>query len=152
MPAIYATEQKFICPIATNKSYMAYIPAVVMTAGIAVVSLWENPQMPETMQMSDKLAHGVMYALLAVAWMVPISRQHAAISIQCRARILPYIYVCALVTGYGALMEILQRFCTLTRSGEMADLYADAIGAVTGVAIIGLFDFLKHLYFDKRND
>jgi VanZ family protein len=33
-------------------------------------------------------------------------------------------------------MEILQRFCTLTRSGEMADIYADALGALLGLLAV----------------
>lgn len=40
---------------------------------------------------------------------------------------------------YGLLMEALQRFCTLTRSGEMADLIADIIGTVFVLIMIALW-------------
>ena len=95
--------------------------------------------MPASVPMSDKWLHGLMYTLLAVVWMVPSSRQFSEVSIPIRTRVLYYIYVCAGVTLYGGLMEVLQRYCTVTRSGEMADLYADGIGAVIGVAIVYLF-------------
>ena len=119
---------------------MAYMPAVLLTAGIAVLSLWENPQVPPTVQMSDKLAHGLMYTVLAVAWMIPIAIRQAT---NRKSLIVYVLYVCFAVTAYGALMEILQRFCTLTRSGEMADLYADFIGAAVGVTAVVLVQQLK---------
>ena len=111
---------------------MAYIPAVVLTAGIAVISLWEAPQLPPpVMSLGDKALHGAMYLVLAVFWMIPIVRQFSS-------RLVPYICVWAAVTIYGGVLELLQHFCTRTRSGEVADLYADAIGAVVGVGLVAL--------------
>ena len=113
-----------------------YIPAVLIAVGIAVLSLWEQPQIPPAMTMNDKLAHGLLYALLAISMMAGVKRD-------ARMRVRTYLYVCALATSYGALMEILQRFCTLTRSGEMADLYADAIGAIIGVIIVAILSIIN---------
>ena len=129
MPAIYATELKYTSPIANKSSYMAYLPAVIIAAGIAVVSLWENPQVPQAFQASDKLIHGLMYALLSIAMVIPDARHS-------RTRALPYIYVCLTTTFYGLLIEALQRFCTLSRTGTMDDLIADFIGALIGVLLI----------------
>ena len=89
--------------------------------------------MPQAITVSDKLAHGVLYAVLAISMMAGVRRD-------ARMRVRTYLYVCALATSYGALMEILQRFCTLTRSGEMADLYADAIGAIIGLILFGIIE------------
>jgi VanZ family protein len=114
--------------IQTKYQWLDWIPAVVMTAGIAIVSLWEYPQVPRTLSANDKIMHGLMYALLAVTWMIPVRKRTIA-------RVSPYVYVWLSVTVYGALIETLQRFCTLSRSGEMADLYADALGALVGIAI-----------------
>ena len=137
MPAICATELKYIFPIVTNKSYLWYMPAVLLTVGIAVISLWEAPHLPPpVMSLGDKVLHGLMYTVLAIAWMIPVSRRAPK-------RWSLYVYVCLAVTAYGALMEVLQRFCTLTRSGEMADVYADFFGALLGVAIIGLWRTLS---------
>lgn len=136
---ICVTVLKSICPIAKPNSHIEFIPAVLTAIVIAIASLWENPQMPQAITVSDKLAHGVLYAVLAISMMV-------AVDSSARTRVLPYIYVCALATAYGALMEILQRFCTLTRSGEMADLYADAIGAIIGVAVIAILSIINHKF------
>lgn len=119
---------------------MMFLPAVLLTAGIAVLSLTESNHMP-SVQMSDKIVHGLMYALLALAWLAPLLR----IS---RTRVIPYICVVFSVTVYGALMEILQRFCTLTRSGEMADLLADFLGALLGVILVALFEISRSRHLD----
>lgn len=129
MPETFVTALKSTSPIVTNKSYMAFLPAVVLTVGIAVLSLWENPQVPPSLHMSDKIMHGLMYTLLAAAWMQPLVRL-------VRARAVTYLYVFLSVTLYGTLLEVLQRFCTLTRSGEMADVYADALGALLGLLFV----------------
>ena len=48
------------------------MPAVLVTAGIALLSLWENPQLPPSIAADDKIVHGLMYMCLAVVWLVPI--------------------------------------------------------------------------------
>ena len=123
---ICVTVLKSIYPIAKPNSHIEFIPAVLTAIVIAIASLWENPQMPQAITVSDKLAHGLLYAVLAISMMV-------AVDSNARMRVRTYLYVCVIATAYGALMEMLQRYCTLTRSGEMADLYADAIGAIIGV-------------------
>ena len=122
--------------------WFAFIPAVVVTAGITVVSLWENPQMPEGMRMSDKLMHSLMYVLFAAVWMAPVRRW-------CSSRIWSYMMVCFSVTAYGALLELLQANCTRTRSGEWLDVLADLVGALIGVSLIGLFYYAK-IQRDKK--
>lgn len=120
-----------------GKSYMAYLPAALVAAGIAIVSLWENPQMPEAVALTDKTWHLILYAVLGLALM-------AAFVVNSHTRLYHYVLACVSATAYGALMEILQRFCTLTRSGEMADLYADALGALIGVALVALWCLLRN--------
>ena len=114
------------------KSYISFLPAAFVAAGIAIVSLWENPQMPEAVALSDKTWHLILYAILGLALM-------AALVANRHTRVYHYALACLCVTAYGALMEILQHYCTLTRSGEMADLYADALGAVIGIIIVALW-------------
>lgn len=133
MQAICVTESKYIYPIVAKQSFISYLPAVLLTVGIAIISLWEAPQLPpEVASLGDKVLHGLMYTFLAAAWMVPVAKRHPS-------SVFGYSTVCLTVTAYGALMEILQRFCTLTRSGEMADVYADFIGALIGVGIIAIW-------------
>lgn len=113
-----------------------YIPAVLVTAGVIVLSLWENPYMPSSVQVGDKTLHGLMYAVLAASWAFPVYRRAHTHVISC-------LYIWVACTVFGALMEMLQRFCTLTRSGEMADLYADAIGALAGAVLMSFIGTQK---------
>lgn len=116
--------------------WLQYIPAVLVTAGIVVVSLIESPYMPQSLSAKDKLLHGAMYALLGITWAVPLVHRFPS-------KISPYFYVWLGVVVFGVVMEALQRFCTLTRSGEMADVYADGIGALAGLAFVALWQLAK---------
>ena len=132
MPVICVTVSKSICPIDKIKSYMIFLPAVLVTAGIAILSLTESTQMPSA-SVNDKLIHGLMYAVLALAWLLPLKSSifHLQSSI--------YAIVLFGVTAFGALMELLQHYCTLTRSGELLDLLADFVGATFGIAFVVLW-------------
>ena len=132
MRVICAMEPKSTCPIVRLKSYIDYLPALLIAVVIAVASLWENPQMPAAMEVSDLFSHCIMYIVLAAALMVPVSKRFPA-------RVMPYVYVCLLTVAYGVLMEALQRFCTLTRTGSMDDVCADLSGAMLGVLIIAVW-------------
>lgn len=120
-----------------RREIVTYIPAVLVAVGIAILSLMENPYVPRSLSAQDKLLHGAMYMFLAVSWMAPVARSFPS-------RFMPYLWVWGGVVAYGALMEILQRYCTVTRSGEMADLYADMVGALAGIALIAIIRKLKN--------
>lgn len=113
---------------------MAYIPAVVLTVGIAVLSLWERPYLPPpVLSLGDKVLHGLMYTVLAAAWMMPVINAKLKIK---NSKLRLALWVVLGVTAYGALMEVLQRYCTMSRSGEIADVIADFVGAIVGVALV----------------
>ena len=112
-----------------RREIITYIPAVLVTVGIAILSLMESNYVPRSLSAQDKLLHGAMYLFLAVSWMAPVAKMFPS-------RFMPCLWVWIGVVAYGALMEILQRYCTLTRSGEMADLYADMLGALIGVLLV----------------
>lgn len=139
---ICVTVLKSIYPIAKPNSHIEFIPAVLTAIVIAIASLWENPQMPQAITVSDKLAHGLLYAVLAISMMAGVRRD-------ARMRVRTYLYVCVIATAYGALMEMLQRYCTLTRSGEMADLYADAIGAIIGLILFGIIEISRSRHNER---
>ena len=116
---------------------MAFLPAILIAIGIAVVSLWEFPKLPSSIQASDKLIHGLMYLLLSIEIIIPFDRSS-------RTRVLPYIYVCVAATVYGALIEILQHFCTVSRTGSLCDLCADFVGALIGVILVFVITLLRN--------
>ena len=141
MPVICAMEPKSTSLTATKKVLLAYLPAVLITIGVAVLSLWERPYLPPPVwSLGDKVLHGLMYTAMAVTWMIPVVKYPIS---NIQSPIIQSISVWFGVTAYGALMEIMQRYCTQTRSGEMADVYADAIGALLGVAVVMVIVKLK---------
>jgi len=92
----------------------------------------------------DKTLHGLMYLVLAIAWLLSIPKMSNV-----KSPIAPYIFVCALVTLYGALLELLQHYCTHTRSGDLMDILADFLGAILGVALVALYKSLRHYHLSK---
>jgi len=111
---------------------MVFLPAVLVAAGIAVLSLIEQTPDTPAIPLNDKLMHGLMYAALSAALMGGcIAIRQTGWRVYCRIGL-----ACSV---YGLLMEALQRFCTLTRSGEMADLIADIIGTVFVLIMIALW-------------
>jgi VanZ family protein len=60
----------------------------------------------------------------------------------------PLVLSTFLTIGYGGIIELLQHYLFTWRSGEWADLFADAVGA-----FMGLFSFLvifKALNYVKK--
>lgn len=113
---------------------MNYIPAVCITVGIAIMSLTESSYMP-SVSLNDKVIHALLYAVLAAAWWLAIKR---------------LVWIIVGVTLYGALLELFQHYCTLTRSGEWLDLLADFVGALIGTMIVFIFEILRSRNLDKK--
>ena len=124
---ICVTEPKFTYPIVRSRSYMNYIPAVCITVGIAIMSLTESSYMP-SVSLNDKVIHALLYAVLAASWWLAIKRP---------------VWIIVGVTLYGALLELLQHYCTLTRSGEWLDLLADFVGATIAIILAILWQRLS---------
>lgn len=131
MPVICVTVPKFTCPIVPNRLYINYIPAVLATVGIAIMSLTESTQMP-SVTLNDKFMHAILYAGLAATWWLAVKRP---------------VWIIIGVTLYGALLEWLQLYCTRTRSGEWLDLLADFLGASITMILVILW---KRLYTTSR--
>ena len=85
------------------------------------------------------MLHGLMYSLLSAALM-------GGFVLIRRARIRNYVLVVLGATLYGVLMEVLQHYCTVSRSGELADVYADCLGAIIGVLLIALVYYGRHRF------
>ena len=105
------------------------MPAVLVAVGIAIVSLIEKEHIPTGISLSDEAMHGMAYALLAVCLA-------AALFHNGRTAWQTALWSVPAVTLYGGLLELLQAYCTLTRSGDWVDLAADLIGAVAGFVCV----------------
>ena len=111
---------------------------------IGVLSL--TPFFPETplddVAFIDKWTHMVMYGgTCSVIWWEYL-RSHRRID---RLRLL--LWAVAGMVMLGGLMELMQAYCTTTRSGEWLDFWADSLGVLVGTAI-GLL--MNVLHFKRQ--
>lgn len=110
---------------------MALQPAVFLTAAIAYLSLTESTQVP-SVSLNDKLIHAAMYLALTIAWLIPLKRS---------------VWVLLGTTAFGGFMELMQHYCTTTRSGDLLDLLADFVGATIGIILVIVW---QRLYSTSR--
>ena len=121
-----------------------YPLSVLCIALIGVLSL--TPFFPETplddVAFIDKWTHLVMYGgTCSVIWWEYL-RSHRRID---RLRLL--LWAVAGMVMLGGLMELMQAYCTTTRSGEWLDFWADSLGVLVGTAI-GLL--MNVLHFKRQ--
>lgn len=127
----------------TIRSYYPYIPSILVAAGILIVTLWEfDPLNPPTNLPNDKLMHALAYAMLAMTYMAAALYKGYT---HCRH----YIYTAIGCIAYGALMEALQAWITTTRTADIWDILANAIGVGCGLLVLSMINYLwlrKHTY------
>jgi VanZ family protein len=109
-----------------------YPLSLVCIALIWVLSL--TPFFPETpfddVQFIDKWTHLVMYGgTTAVIWWEYL-RSHRRADFR---RLL--LWDGMAMVALGGLMELLQAYCTTTRSGEWLDFWADSAGVLIGILL-----------------
>lgn len=108
-----------------------WIPAIIYMAGIFTVS--SIPDLgPLPGDVSDKSWHGLVYAGLGMTMLYGLARGAAE-----RVTLGRALLAVALATAYGVTDEIHQSFVP-GRQAEVADVVADALGAVAGVAAAAL--------------
>lgn len=115
-----------------------YPLSLVCIALIWVLSL--TPFFPETpfddVQFIDKWTHLVMYGgTTTVIWWEYLRSHHRADF----RRLL--LWGGMAMVALGGLMELLQAYCTTTRSGEWLDFWADSAGVLIGI-LIGMLMWL----------
>ncbi len=128
----------------TTRFVRKYPLSLLCIALIFILSL--TPFFPETpldnVEFIDKWTHLVMYGgTCSVIWWEYLRTHHTLNKHQ--LLILAVIAMIAL----GGLMELMQAYCTTTRSGEWLDFWADSIGVIIG-NIIGIS--LNYLWFHKQ--
>ena len=81
-------------------------------------------------QNSDKVAHSIAYVIFGSVIWLEYLRRHDRIDWR-KILLLPVLGMILL----GGLMELLQAYCTTTRSGEWLDFCADTVGVLLGNGI-----------------
>ena len=115
---------------------------------LCIVLIWVlslAPYFPETplsnVKFIDKWTHFVMYGgTCSVIWWEHLRhcRKNArrTLSSYGQQPIIHFsLFTFTFLTALGGLMELLQAYCTTTRSGEWLDFWADTVGVVIGTAI-----------------
>ncbi len=121
-----------------------YPLSVLCIALILILSL--TPFFPETplddVQFIDKWTHLAMYGgTCSVIWWEYL-RAHHTLN---RQQLL--LWAVLAMIALGGLMELMQAYCTTTRSGEWLDFWADSLGVGIGT-VIGLL--MNYLWFHKQ--
>lgn len=111
----------------------------VLTVGCVLwLTLWPDP-LPESdmtlFEGADKVVHSLMFFGVYLSACYDISRRKCINMPDKVAGVLVRINLCGWVMLLGAVIELLQPLSG--RSCELADFIADAVGAVTGLAVSG---------------
>ena len=109
-----------------------YPLTLVCVALVWYLSLFIN--MPETpmddVPFIDKWTHFVMYGgTCSVMWWEYLCCHSALVGWKL------WLYAIVGPIVMGGVIELLQRYCTTTRSGEWPDFVADAVGVVLGAGV-----------------
>ena len=108
---------------------------------LCVVLIWVlslTPFFPETpldnIDFVDKYTHFVMYGgtCFVMWWEYLRHCKHQGLPLNGKKLLL---WTVVGMTALGGLMELLQAYCTTTRSGEWLDFWADSFGVVLGNAV-----------------
>lgn len=119
---------------------MAYLPSVLVAAGILWLSLIKSVPIPEQMEipLADKWGHMLAYLVLALCLAGDGYRAHMSTrTVYMVASVLPVLY--------GGLIELVQPHFP-PRTGEWGDWLADIIGVAIGLLVF----FLFRLWSERR--
>jgi VanZ family protein len=90
----------------------------------------------------DKLVHCGLYFVLVVFYSTDFIKKHGPAGLTYAIALL--IIIAAIL--YGGAIELLQAYIFTWRSGEWADLFADAVGACMGIfSVLLMLLAIKHV-------
>ncbi|MCB0402962.1 MAG: VanZ family protein [Flavobacteriales bacterium] len=108
------------------------VPAVVWLIVIAILSGFPGSKVPEIpIWQFDKLVHSLMYAVLSGSLIMAYYQQYR----RPEKRSLLYVSLFLFGVFYGGIMEILQYYIFINRSGSWYDFFANAFGALLGIIL-----------------
>lgn len=84
----------------------------------------------------DKLVHLFFHFVLTILWFLYLVKKINPINVR-KAGLLAVLFS----VFFGIAIEIVQEVFTLTRHGDVLDVFANVSGAICGVAVVILFQF-----------
>ena len=109
-----------------------FLPATLWLLVILFLSGYPGHKVPSVPFLQfDKLVHTLIYLVLSVFLIFAFQAQYIAN----KNRFLTAVFVAAFGIFYGGVMEILQHYIFINRSGNWYDFSANTLGAVIGVIV-----------------
>ena len=116
--------------------FKALLPAFLWALFILVICGFPGNQLPRLEFLDwlkpDKLVHLFIFGLLSYLLIRGFIKQDTISSLKKH----PKFWSVVLSTAYGALIEVLQEYVFIYRTGDVRDVIADAIGAFLGIWIL----------------
>jgi VanZ family protein len=112
-----------------HKTVFRFLPPLLWVAIIVFISLVPADDLPETPLFNiphfDKLVHTGLYFILAILLVRPLQK----------VKLPAYLYAIVFSVLLGGGLELLQLYCTGTRTGSWYDLLADMLGTAGGLVL-----------------
>lgn len=112
-----------------------FLLALVYTLFITIGSLISTSSIPKlSVVISDKLIHTVGYFMMLLLWVLFVFFKSKSNNIK------PILKITAgIVFAYGIIIEVLQGVLTETRTADMLDILANAVGIILAVLVVIVF-------------
>lgn len=124
--------------MALSKNYFISIFVSLCVVVLSVIPLPEDPPLGDV-PLIDKWVHFVMYGGVSCAVWYDYYRKRKHTGFTVQAFVLAVMYPLAL----GGVLELVQEYLTSTRTGDLIDFYADAVGVGIGF-VLGFFIIRKY--------
>lgn len=113
-----------------------YMPTAIVASAILYLTLAPDP-VPGTDLMLFQGTDKAVHAIMMLGLMLTASFDYARTSYQAVSRVplINYAIIAGMTILFGAAIEVVQEISGLGRSAEIADLIADAIGALIGLLL-----------------
>ncbi len=124
-----------------------YKYSILIAVVIFILSVIPIPEVKplEDVPLIDKWVHFVMYAAFSLALWLDLNHYKVPFTFDMRRPDLkPCLYLVAIPSLFGGLMEIIQAYCTTVRSGDVIDFIADVVGALIGTLTGVIIQLLWH--------
>ena len=114
------------------KKIKYFLPATIWLLVILFLSGYPGDKVPKiSVWQFDKLVHSIMYAALTFFLLLAFTSQYKLP----HKRYSLVIQLVCFAVFYGGLMEILQQYIFINRSGSWLDFIANTFGAFLGIFI-----------------
>lgn len=99
--------------------------AIIAHISATVAMLWPSPDLPDIdVPMADKWAHFLVFGVLYFLWAFALSK----------SAIIQWTWRLALVLlFYGIIIEVIQQYWYVSRTGDLMDVVANSIGILLGL-------------------